>query len=36
MDLKPRALMVLMTAMINKQVRTEVANIDNLVRAMSQ
>jgi uncharacterized protein YndB with AHSA1/START domain len=34
LDLKPRGLMVLMTPMINKQVRTEVANIANLPKAL--
>jgi Polyketide cyclase / dehydrase and lipid transport len=36
MDLKPRGLMVLMSPMINKQVRAEVANIDNLGSAMAE
>jgi hypothetical protein len=35
MDLKPRGLMVLMSPMINKQVRAEVSNIDNLGSAMA-
>lgn len=35
LDLKPRGLMVLMTPMINRQVKTEVANIDRLPSAMS-
>ena len=35
LDVKPRGLMVLMTPMINKQVRTEVGNIANLPNAMS-
>ncbi|MEP6599478.1 MAG: SRPBCC family protein [Actinomycetota bacterium] len=34
LDLKPRGLMVLMTPMINKQVRVEVANIDKLAGAL--
>jgi uncharacterized protein YndB with AHSA1/START domain len=34
LDLKPRRLMVLMTPMINKQVRAEVANIANLPQAL--
>ena len=34
-DLKPRGLMVLMTPMINKQVKAEVATIANLPTAMS-
>jgi hypothetical protein len=36
MDLKPRGLMVLMSPMINKQVRAEVSNIDNLAKAMAE
>jgi hypothetical protein len=35
MDLKPHGLMVLMTPMINKQVRAEVGNIANLADAMA-
>jgi hypothetical protein len=35
LDLKPRGLMVLMTPMINKQVRAEVANIKNVPRALA-
>jgi Polyketide cyclase / dehydrase and lipid transport len=35
MDLKPRGLMVLMTPMINKQVKAEVANLDNLAAALT-
>jgi uncharacterized protein YndB with AHSA1/START domain len=34
LDLKPRGLMVLITPLINKQVRTEAANIANLPRAI--
>jgi Polyketide cyclase / dehydrase and lipid transport len=34
MDLKPKGLMVLMAPMIAKQVRAEVANLDNLAAAM--
>ncbi len=34
LDLTPRGLMVLMTPMINKQMRAEVANIANLPRAL--
>jgi uncharacterized protein YndB with AHSA1/START domain len=34
LDLQPRGLMVLITPLINKQVRTEVANITNVPRAM--
>jgi uncharacterized membrane protein len=34
LDLKPKGLMVLMTPMINKQVKVEVGNIDNLPSAM--
>jgi uncharacterized protein YndB with AHSA1/START domain len=34
LDLQPRGLMVLITPLINKQVRTEVANIANVPRAM--
>jgi hypothetical protein len=34
LGLKPRELMVLMTPMINKQVRAEVANIANLTRVL--
>jgi len=34
LDLKPRGLVVLMTPMINKQVRAEVANIDGLAAAL--
>ena len=34
LDLEPRGLMVLMTPMINKQVRAEVANIDNPTAAL--
>lgn len=34
LDVTPRGLMVLMTPMINKQVRTEAGNITNLPRAM--
>jgi hypothetical protein len=36
LDLKPQELMVLMTALINKQVRSEVANITNVPRAMGE
>ena len=36
LDLKPRGFMVLMTPLINKQVRTEVGNIANLPRAMGE
>ena len=35
LDLRPRGLMVLMTPMINKQVRTETANLSNVPAAMS-
>lgn len=35
LDLKPRGLMVLMTPMINKQVKAEVANLDNLPAVLS-
>lgn len=35
LDLTPRGLMVLMTPMINKQVRAEVAQIQNLPAAMA-
>jgi uncharacterized membrane protein len=35
LDLRPRGLMVLMTPMINKQVRTETANLSNDPAAMS-
>jgi uncharacterized protein YndB with AHSA1/START domain len=34
MDLRPRGLMVLMTPLINKQVRAEVANLDRLPAAI--
>jgi uncharacterized protein YndB with AHSA1/START domain len=34
LDLKPRGIMILMTPMINKQVKTEVANIDRLPAAL--
>ncbi|HEY3087929.1 MAG TPA: SRPBCC family protein [Jatrophihabitantaceae bacterium] len=36
LDLKPRGIMVLMTPLINKQVRTEVGNIANLPQAMGE
>lgn len=36
LDLTPRGFMVLMSPLINKQVRTEVANIANLPRAMAE
>jgi uncharacterized membrane protein len=36
LDLTPRGFMVLMTPLINKQVRTEVANIANVPRAMGE
>lgn len=36
MDLKPRGLMVLMTPVINKQVKAEVSHIDNLSAAMDR
>jgi uncharacterized protein YndB with AHSA1/START domain len=35
MDLKPRGLMIVMTPMINKQVKAEVANIANVPAAMA-
>jgi len=35
MDLKPRGLMILMAPMINKQVKAEVANLDNLPAALN-
>jgi uncharacterized membrane protein len=35
MDLKPRGFMILMTPMINKQVKVEVANLDNLPAALT-
>lgn len=36
LDLTPRGFMVLMTPLLNKQVRTEAANIANLPRAMGE
>ena len=36
LDRKPRGFMVLMTPLINKQVRTEVANITTVPRAMGE
>ena len=36
LDLQPRGLMVLMTPLINKQVRTEVGNIANVPRAIGE
>lgn len=35
-DLKPRGLMILMTPMINRQVKSEVANIANVPSAMAR
>lgn len=36
MDLKPRGLMVLVTPMINKQVKAEVAHLDHVSAAMDR
>lgn len=36
LDLKPRGFMILMTPLINNQVRTEAANIANLPQAMGE
>jgi uncharacterized membrane protein len=36
LDLQPRGLMILITPLINKQVRTEAANITNLPRAIGE
>jgi hypothetical protein len=36
LDVQPRGLLVLMTPLINKQVRSEVANITHLSRAIGE